>query len=313
MNINLLRTRWAAVGAAVAITLGAGGLGISYATSPSTAATLVPITPCRLVDTRPAPFTVGPRTSPIGPAETFTVTAHGSTGNCTLTSAIPATATGLQLNVTALDATTPTFVTIWPTGATQPTSSNLNPVPGGGPVPNAVTTGLSIDGKFSIFNGFGSVNVFVDVVGYYTDHNHDDRYYTKGEVDGLLTQKANTLVVAEDQRSDSVALTTGNAVALSSTASTSVAANLLISAAVEVTANGGDDDNVNCNIDVDGVNGVRQSIDLADAGFSNSAVLTLTQVFPVAAGNHTVIVECNNGVGSASTLGDRSLSVLGTS
>jgi hypothetical protein len=183
MNIGMLRTRWAAVGAAVAVTLGAGSIGIGYATSPTGAAAFVPITPCRVVDTRPAPDTVGSRTSPIGPNETFTVDAHGSNGDCT---GIPAGATGLSLNVTALGATSGTFLTLWPTGATQPTASNLNPQPGQPPIPNAVTTGLSAGGQFNIYNKVGSVNVIVDIVGYYTDHNHDDRYYTETEVDAAI-------------------------------------------------------------------------------------------------------------------------------
>ena len=169
MKTNLLKTRWAAIGAAVAVTLGAGGLGISYATSPAGATAFVPITPCRVVDTRPAPDTVGARTSPLGPEETFTVTAHGNNGNCT---GIPTGATGLSLNVTALGATSGTFLTLWATGATQPTASNLNPQPGQPPTPNAVTTGLSAGGQFNIFNKVGSVNVIVDIVGYYTDHQH---------------------------------------------------------------------------------------------------------------------------------------------
>ena len=180
MKTNLLKTRWAAIGAAVAVTLGAGGLGISYATSPAGATAFVPITPCRVVDTRPAPDTVGARTSPLGPEETFTVSAHGDNGDCT---GIPVGATGLSLNVTALGATSGTFLTLWATGATQPTASNLNPQPGQPPTPNAVTTGLSAGGQFNIFNKVGSVNVIVDIVGYYTDHNHDDRYYTKAEID----------------------------------------------------------------------------------------------------------------------------------
>jgi len=31
------------------------------------------------------------------------------------------------------------------------------------------------------------VNVIADIVGYYADHNHDDRYYTKGQVDEKLS------------------------------------------------------------------------------------------------------------------------------
>ena len=169
MKISMLRTRWAAVGAAVAITLGAGGLGISYATSPTGAVAFVPITPCRVLDTRPAPDNIGNRNTPIGAGETHAVTAHGNNGACT---GIPAGATGLSLNVTTLGATSPTFVTLWATGAAQPTASNLNPQPGQPPTPNAVTTGLSATGQFNVFNAFGTVNVIIDIVGYYTDHQH---------------------------------------------------------------------------------------------------------------------------------------------
>ena len=35
------------------------------------------------------------------------------------------------------------------------------------------------------FSNAGSVDVLADIVGYYTDHNHDDRYYTKAEIDPL--------------------------------------------------------------------------------------------------------------------------------
>ena len=62
--MSLLRTRWSAVGAAVAVTLGAGGIGLVSATFPSDATTFVPITPCRLFDTRPE-FQVGDRGTPL--------------------------------------------------------------------------------------------------------------------------------------------------------------------------------------------------------------------------------------------------------
>ena len=61
--MSLLHTRWAALGAVVAITLSAGGIGTaSIGTGERTV--FVPITPCRLVDTRPA-FQVGPRSAPL--------------------------------------------------------------------------------------------------------------------------------------------------------------------------------------------------------------------------------------------------------
>ncbi len=172
-SLRHIRTRWAAVGAAVAITLGAGGLGVANATLDSGERTsFVPITPCRLLDTRSGVDNVGPRSTPIGPGEELVVAARGAQGDCNL----PAGATGIVANVTAVGATSQTNVRLYPAGAATPTTSNLNPTPGERPTPNSVTTDLDDDGEFAIFNSRGTVDLFVDVVGYYEDHNHDDRY-----------------------------------------------------------------------------------------------------------------------------------------
>lgn len=178
--MHVLRTRWAAIGAAIAVTVGAGGISLVSATEPADALTLVSITPCRVADTRPAPFTVGDKSSALGAAEVHTIDAHGDNGNCV---GIPASAKALSLNVTATDASLPTFLTIWTAGETRPVASSLNPVPGAPPTPNAVTTGLNADGEFSIFNLQGAVNAIVDINGYYVDHHHDDRYYSKADAD----------------------------------------------------------------------------------------------------------------------------------
>ena len=164
------RARWAAFGAAVAVSLGAGGLGIVSATSPDGASAYVPIAPCRLADTRPA-SNVGPFASPLGAEQTFTFDGRGDVpGDCNL----PATATGLQLNVTAVGATQLTNLRLYPNGTPTPTVSNLNPAPGAAPTPNAVTVKLDdTNGKFDVFNKFGQVDVIIDVAGYYTDHQHD--------------------------------------------------------------------------------------------------------------------------------------------
>ncbi len=168
METKNIRTRWAAVGAAVAITLGAGGIGLVSATSPAGATAFIPITPCRLADTRPAPDNVGPRNTPVGAAETLVIMAEGNQGNCV---GIPTSATGLELNVTALGATERSYLTIWGEGA-RPTASHLNPIPGAPPVPNSVTTGLTAAGAINMYNNIGTVNVIVDIVGYYADHSH---------------------------------------------------------------------------------------------------------------------------------------------
>ena len=63
---SVWRSRWAAAGAAVAITLGGGSVFRSAEATGNTGtrAVFVAITPCRLFDTRPAPLNVGSRTAP---------------------------------------------------------------------------------------------------------------------------------------------------------------------------------------------------------------------------------------------------------
>ncbi len=168
-----IRARWAAVGAAIAVTLGAGGLGVANAALDSGERTsFVPITPCRLLDTRPGIDNVGPRSTPLGAGEEYVVAARGARGDCNL----PTGASGIVANVTAVRASSKTNIRLYPAGSPTPTTSNLNPSPGAPPTPNAVTTDLDAAGEFAIFNSRGNVDVFVDVVGYYEDHNHDDRY-----------------------------------------------------------------------------------------------------------------------------------------
>jgi hypothetical protein len=180
MNTNGSRSRWAAVGAVLAITLGAGGIGITHATTSSGEKPVFkPIEPCRLADLRPAPFQVGPRPAPLAPNETYTLSGWGAVGECTL----PTGTTGLALNVTAVGATKDTFLTFFPAASTRPNASNLNPSPGQPPTPNAVNIDIDAAGQFSVYNLDGNVNVIIDVVGVYDDHNHDDRYYTEAEVD----------------------------------------------------------------------------------------------------------------------------------
>ena len=97
---RMLRTRWAAIGAALAVALGAGGLGVIHATSPSDAAAYVPLVPCRLADTR-SDSNVGPRATPLGADEAVVYDGWGDVpGDCNL----PAGTRGLQLNVTAVGA-----------------------------------------------------------------------------------------------------------------------------------------------------------------------------------------------------------------
>lgn len=181
--MKAMRSQWAAIGAAVAITFGAGGLGVANAVVDSgTRSVFVPINPCRVMDTRDYDnFNVGPRDTPLGPDESYAVqVAGGTNGECT---EIPATAIGVVMNVTMVDNDQNTFLTVYPSDETQPNASNLNALAGSlEPTPNLVTVELSDTGTFTVYNLQGTANVIADVAGYYEDHNHDDRYVTDEEL-----------------------------------------------------------------------------------------------------------------------------------
>ena len=129
-----------------------------------TVSSFVPIVPCRLADTRPAPYNVGSRGTPLGAGETLALQVTGTNGGCT----IPAGATGIAANVTAVDPTAAGYVTLFPSDAATPNASNLNVVPNGSPTPNQVTVALSASGAVSVFNFSGTVNIVIDIAGYYT-------------------------------------------------------------------------------------------------------------------------------------------------
>lgn len=129
----------------------------------------VPIVPCRLFDTRPAPFNVGDRSRPIGPKETLRQQVVGAVGNCT----IPSDAVGVDINTTAVNGTADSFLTVAPAGDELPLSSSLNWVAGDPPTPNQISVRLSADGAIDLYNQFGSVDVVGDVVGYSTTADLD--------------------------------------------------------------------------------------------------------------------------------------------
>jgi hypothetical protein len=125
--------------------------------------TTVPITACRLVDTRPD-SQVGPRGTALAAEETYTVEVGNASTQCA--GVVPAEASGLVLNVTAARTSARTFVTVWDAGP-WPGTSSMNPVPGP-PVPNAVTTKLSGSNTFEVYNNAGSTDLIIDVVAYLT-------------------------------------------------------------------------------------------------------------------------------------------------
>jgi hypothetical protein len=159
-------SRWIGLSAAFAATVGAIAVaGIGATAAPADEPSVyVAVPPCRLVDTRPE-FQIGPRSTPLQADETFTQQATGTNGDCT----IPAGAKGVSLNVTAVGPTAPSFMTLFPAGGDVPTASNLNYLPGAAPTPNKVDVKLSDDGAIGVYNLAGTVDLIIDVSGYYSD------------------------------------------------------------------------------------------------------------------------------------------------
>ncbi len=169
---RMWRSRWAAIGAAVAVSLGAGGVFFADAASPPSS--VVMVAPVRILDTRD-PVNVGlngPFASTIGQDLQVTGLIATTGGPATV---VPTGATGVILNVTVVGPTASGFLSVRPADAPgAPATSNLN-FSAGQLVPNAVTVQLPTSGPDAgrieiTYNAFGvpgtTTDVLIDVVGY---------------------------------------------------------------------------------------------------------------------------------------------------
>jgi hypothetical protein len=130
---------------------------LSVTGGPDPIGTYYPVPPARIMDTRTG---LGAPKAPIGPGRVVHLQVAGQGG-------VPASgASAVVLNVTVTGPTTTSFLTTYPTGVTRPGASSLNFVKGWTGA-NSVTVSLGTDGKVDIYNSKGSVQVIVDVAGYY--------------------------------------------------------------------------------------------------------------------------------------------------
>ena len=126
----------------------------------SSAGTYVPLTPSRITDTRAgsgypnAGLTLG-----AGGMLNVQVTGVGG---------VPASGvSAVVLNVTVVNPTGSSFLTVFPEGGTLPVVANLNFGPGE-VLANLVTVPVGTQGGVTVYNHSGSADVVVDVEGYYT-------------------------------------------------------------------------------------------------------------------------------------------------
>lgn len=112
-----------------------------------------PLTPTRLVDTRNNLGSVGR----LGPCRQIVVQVAGTAG-------VPAGATAAVVNVAAVNASAPGFVTVHPCAATVPDTSTLNYV-AGQTVANTTIAALSGAGQLCVWT-FAESDILVDITGW---------------------------------------------------------------------------------------------------------------------------------------------------
>jgi hypothetical protein len=112
----------------------------------------------RVLDTR---GTLGGHKGPLGARGELALQVGGVAG-------VPAgnAASAVVLNLTGVLPTSSTYLTAYPSGTTRPGVSSINRPPKA-IRSNLVTVPVGADGKVRIYNNSGSVNVVVDVMGFY--------------------------------------------------------------------------------------------------------------------------------------------------
>jgi IPT/TIG domain len=115
-------------------------------------ANYTPVAPIRILDTRSGAG------SPLGPGTIRTLTVPSTV--------VPSAATAVVLNMTEVNGTAASLLTVYPYATTKPNASNLNFL-AHTVIANLVTVSLSPGERVNIFNDLGSVNVLADVEGYF--------------------------------------------------------------------------------------------------------------------------------------------------
>jgi hypothetical protein len=146
--------------------------------------------PARALDTRAGSVTADGQFAGIGAAlanQTRNVTILGRPAL-----GVPAGATAVVLNVTAVQPGAPGHLRVWPTGGAVPGVSNVNFVPGQ-IVPNLVVVGLGSGGAVSIVNSaVGSTHLVADVVGFFAPAPVASSTYTALTPDRILDSRNGT-------------------------------------------------------------------------------------------------------------------------
>ena len=145
-------------------TLVAWGLTITPASAPppnNTGLRYVPVTPCRLADTREASLGDFGTPALVGnAARSFIISQQANCG-------IPANAAAYAINLTVVPKGRLGYVTVWPAGAAQPLVSTLNSIDGRIKA-NAAVVSAGASGAISVF-ATDATELILDINGYFID------------------------------------------------------------------------------------------------------------------------------------------------
>ncbi len=154
MNQSLLPPvlrRWRFVIAVIGVAaLAGGGVLIAASSDPATATAFHGVTTTRVLDTREGSGT------PLGLGGILDTVVPG----------LPDDATGIAVNVTVVEGTEASFLTMYPTGDARPTTSTIN-WSSAAAVANSATVLVHGDHSVRLYNLKGSVHVVLDMIGYY--------------------------------------------------------------------------------------------------------------------------------------------------
>jgi acyl-coenzyme A synthetase/AMP-(fatty) acid ligase len=113
-------------------------------------------TPVRILDTR---YGLGGISAKVGAGQSVSLQVAGVGG-------VPSTGVGaVVLNVAVTNPSAGSYLTLYPSGTSKPTASNLN-FNAGETIPNVVFAKVGANGKVSIYNNWGSTDVVVDLQGW---------------------------------------------------------------------------------------------------------------------------------------------------
>jgi len=118
------------------------------------------LNPCRVVDTRNANSVDGGPIMAGNTTRSFTI--RGVCG-------VPSTAKAVSLNLTVANVSAGGFITLWPSGTTQPGVASIGFTGTESALSNGAVVGLSTNTQdLSVFAGTpGSLHIIIDVTGYF--------------------------------------------------------------------------------------------------------------------------------------------------